>query len=167
MKILVAYFSKTGNTRKVAEAIYQALEETEKIIKPMEEVESLNEFSLIFCGFPVHSHSVPVPAQKLLVKIRPQTRTALFSTHGSLREGRMPREAINNAIGIIKGEILGFFTCRGKVEEDVISKLMKMPQHRAWAMEAMSAKAHPDSADLEDARFFAVSIMKKVVPFGK
>jgi hypothetical protein len=32
-------------------------------------------------------------------------------------------------------------------------------------METMSAKAHPDSAVLEDARFFAPSIMKKAIPF--
>lgn len=165
MKILVTYFSKTGNTRKVAEAIYQALDEPDKEIKPMQEAESVDDYSLIFCGFPVHSHSVPVPAQTFLKKIPPRTKVALFSTHGSTKEGQMPKEAINNAIGIVKGGILGFYTCRGEVEEGIIERLMKEPQNRAWAVEAMSAKSHPDSADLEDARFFAMSIMKKVVPF--
>jgi hypothetical protein len=131
----------------------------------MQEVKYLADYSLIFCGFPVHSHSVPVSAQKFLKKIPSDSKAALFSTHGSMTKGRMPMEAINNAIGIVKAEVLGHFTCRGEVEEDVINRLMKEPQHQAWAREALSAKAHPDSADLEDARFFAKSIMKKALSF--
>ena len=91
MKTLVTYFSKTGNTRKVAEAIYQALDEGDKEIKPMQEVNSVSDYSLIFCGFPVHSHSVPVPAQNFLKKIPPESKAALFSTHGSTTKGQMPR----------------------------------------------------------------------------
>ena len=57
-KILVAYFSLTGNTKQVAEAIHDSLE-GDKTILPVDEVQELNEFTLIFIGFPVHSHSVP------------------------------------------------------------------------------------------------------------
>lgn len=167
MKILVAYYSKTGNTRKVAEAIYKALDESDKEIKPMEEVESLDDYYLIFCGFPVHSHSVPLAAQSFLKRIHSGMMVALFSTHGSLPERQMAKEAINSAIGITKSDILGFFTCRGEVEEGLISRLLKDPQHKSWAMEAMSAKKHPDSADLEDAEFFARSIMKKILTFNE
>ncbi|HOD70354.1 MAG TPA: flavodoxin family protein, partial [Deltaproteobacteria bacterium] len=60
MKILVAYYTKTGNTKKVAEAIYEALDKNDKTLKPMKEIEDVQGYDLIFCGFPVHAHSVPV-----------------------------------------------------------------------------------------------------------
>jgi len=149
----------------VAEAIYQALDEHDKTIKPMKEVESVEGYDLVFCGFPVHAHSVPVPAQNFLKKIKPGTKVALFSTHGSQTDGQMPKEAIRNAVGLVKGKVLGSFTCRGEVEQSVIDELMNRPEHLAWAMEAQSAKSHPDRADLDDARFFAKSIIKSVIGF--
>ena len=166
MKILVTYYTKTGNTKKVAESIYQALAKNDKELKSMKEVEGIEGYDLIFCGFPVHAHSVPVFAQNFLKKIPPSAKVALFSTHGAQREGQMPKEAIRNAIGLVKGEVLGSFTCRGEVEQEVIDDLVNRPEHRAWAMEAGSAQSHPDSADLEDAQFFAKNIVRKAVSFN-
>jgi len=165
MKILVAYYTKTGNTKKVAEAIYEALDKNDKTLKPMKEIEDVQGYDLIFCGFPVHAHSVPVAAQSFLKKIQPEAKVALFSTHGSKREGQMPKEAINNAVGLVKAEVLGSFTCRGGVEQEIIDELMNRPEHRAWAAEAQSAKSHPDRADLDDAQFFAKNIIKKALSF--
>ena len=166
MRILVTYYTKTGNTKKVAEGIYQALDKNDKALKPMKEVEDVQGYDLIFCGFHVHAHSVPVPAQNFLKKIPASAKVALFSTHGSQREGQMPKEAIHNAIGLVKGEVLGSFTCRGEVDQEVIDELMNRPEHRAWATEARSAQSHPDSADLEDAQFFARNIVRKAVSFA-
>ena len=53
-KVLVAYMSKTGNTKKVAEVIYDEIQ-GEKEIKTIEEVESLNSYDLAFLGFPIHA----------------------------------------------------------------------------------------------------------------
>ena len=164
MKILVAYYSETGNTRRVAEAIFQAIEGEDKELKPLNETGNIDEYTLIFCGFPVRAHSAPIPVQDFLKRIPPGKNVALFSTHGSSPEGQMPQEAIKNAVGLVKGEILGSFTCRGKVPQGMIENLAGSPQHRAWADEASSASSHPDEADLEDARFFAQGVMKKVSP---
>lgn len=167
MKILVTYYTKTGNTKKIAEAIYQALDKKDKDLKPLKEVEDIESYNLIFCGFPVHAHSVPVPAQNFLKKIQPAVKVALFSTHGARTEGQMPKEAIRNAIGLVKAEVLGSFTCRGEVDQTVIDELMSRPEHHAWAMEAQSAQLHPDSADLDDAQFFAKNIIKKAMSFAE
>ena len=51
MRILVAYMSVTGNTRKVAEAIYDVITE-EKEIGELKDLESLEGYDLIFLGFP-------------------------------------------------------------------------------------------------------------------
>lgn len=162
MRILVAYYSKTGNTKKVAEAMKEALEGITVTVLPVQDVQDTEGYALIFCGFPVQAHSVPVPAQTFIKKVNAGQKLALFSTHGSLREGRMPREAIESAIGIAKNaRILGSFTCRGQVESEIIDALMNKPEHKAWAIEATTASGHPDKVDLEEAQAFARDMVKK------
>ena len=52
MKILVTYRTRSGNTKKIAEAIYGEIS-AEKIIKPWQEVENLDEYDFSFIGFPI------------------------------------------------------------------------------------------------------------------
>ena len=40
MKVLVTYFSETGNTKKVAKAIYEGVGQAEKEILPIEDYKS-------------------------------------------------------------------------------------------------------------------------------
>lgn len=154
-KILVTYFSQTGNTKKVAEAIYETLE-GERTIKSVEEVESADQYDLIFIGFPVHSHSVPYKIENFLRKIPSNKKIALFSTHGSLSGGRLAREAIEHAIVLAsRAKVVGTFSCRGKVSLEAREILRKSPEHEAWTDMAASASTHPNESDLEDARAFA------------
>jgi len=158
-KILVTYLSQTGNTKKIAETIYENLEGN-KTIMPVDEVKEIEDYSLIFIGFPVHSHSVPFKIERLLKKIPQGKKIALFSTHGSLPGGHLAREALEHAAVISsKAKILGTFSCRGKVSLAALEVLSKSPEHRAWAEMAASAPTHPDERDLEDARSFAKWVM--------
>ncbi len=158
-KILVTYLSQTGNTKKIAETIYENLEGN-KTIMPVDEVKEIEDYSLIFIGFPVHSHSVPFKIERLLKKIPQGKKIALFSTHGSLPGGHLAREALEHAAVISsKAKILGTFSCRGKVSLATLEVLSKSPEHRAWAEMAASARTHPDEGDLEDARSFAKWVM--------
>ncbi|MFC1978144.1 flavodoxin family protein [Chloroflexota bacterium] len=54
MKILVAYMSKSGNTKKVAEAIFEEISD-EKELKTVDEVDSIAGYELTFLGFPIHN----------------------------------------------------------------------------------------------------------------
>ena len=158
-KILVTYLSQTGNTKKIAETIYENLEGN-KTIMPVDEVKEIEDYSLIFIGFPVHSHSVPFKIERLLKKIPQGKKIALFSTHGSLPGGHLAREALEHAaVTASKATVLGTFSCRGKVSLAALEVLSKSPEHRAWAETAASARTHPDEGDLEDARSFAKWVM--------
>lgn len=157
--ILVVYASWTGNTKKVAEAIHEELEGN-TTLKPVDEAVPLDDFALIFIGFPVHSHSVPFKVEELLRKIPPGKKIALFSTHGSLTGSRLSREALEHASALAsKAKILGTFSCRGKVSLQAMEVLRKSPEHNAWVNMAASAQTHPDAHDLEDARAFARWVM--------
>ena len=158
-KILVTYVTWSGNTKKVADAIFEALKD-DKMIKPSDDVQTLDEYQLIFIGFPVHSHSVPFKTEEFIKKLPAGKKIALFSTHGSLTGSRLSREALEHAsILISSSKILGTFSCRGKVSIQAMEVLSKSPEHKAWVEMAASAQTHPDKSDLEDARTFAKWIM--------
>jgi flavodoxin len=158
-KILVTYFSQTGNTKKIAEAIFESLE-GDKTIEPIDEVQEIEGYSLIFVGFPVHSHNVPFKIESFLKKMPEGKKIALFSTHGSLSGGRLATEALEHAAVVAsKARILGTFSCRGKVSMAALEVLSKSPEHRAWTEMAASSQTHPNQGDIEDARSFAKWIM--------
>ncbi|MBM3860988.1 MAG: hypothetical protein FJ395_15260 [Verrucomicrobia bacterium] len=155
MNILVTYFSQTGNTKKIAEAIYENLPK-EKTLKPVDEVKELDDYEIIFIGFPVHSHSVPYKIESLLNRIPKGKQIALFSTHGSLTGCRLSREALEHAVATAaKAKVLGTFCCRGKVSHAGMEALGRSPEHQAWIEMAASAQMHPNQADLQEAGHFA------------
>jgi len=159
-KALVAYYSLTGNTKLVAEAIWESLE-GEKSLKSLKDItsEELPEFTLLLVGFPVHSHSTPYAVEDFLKKIPRGTKTALFSSHGSLTGSQLSREALEYASVLAAGtKVLGTFSCRGKVSPRALETLKKSPEHQLWIEMAATANTHPDESDLEDARTFAHQI---------
>ena len=154
---LVTYFTQTGNTKKVAEAIYESIE-GDKQIMPISDIqkEGIEDYDLIFIGFPVHSHGVPFAMESFIKKIPPDKKIAFFSTHGSLTGGRLSREAIEHATVLAsRTRLLGTFSCRGKVSLSALEILKKSPEHSAWADMAASAGTHPDEDDLKEAASFA------------
>jgi flavodoxin I len=156
MKALVAYFSQTGNTEKVARAIFDGIAFVEKEISLIQDAKDLDNYDLFFIGFPVHSHSVPGPVEEFLKGIPEGKKIAFFGTHGSLRGGEFAVTAFHYALSHAqKRTVLGTFGCRGKVNPGILEKLMNRPQDRHWAMEAQSAAHHPDEHDLEDAETWA------------
>jgi flavodoxin len=162
MKALVVYYSATGNTKKVAEAIFEAIR-VEKEFKKAQDIEKAEGFDIIFYGFPVNAHSVPEKAAGLIRKLPAGQKIAFFSTHGSMRGGQLPKQAFEHAIGLAaKLKVLGHFGCRGQVSQTIIDSLMKNPEHRAWAEEARSAAGHPVEHDLADAKKFAIEMLAKI-----
>jgi len=162
MKVLVAYYSETGNTEKLAKAIYEGLEQVEKDILPISEVKEVDEYDLIFCGFPVHSHSVPRKAEEFIKNLPAGKNVAFFATHGSLRGGQLAVTAFYHALSLTsKGMVLGTFGCRGKVKPDLIEAFLNKAEYRSWALEAQSAAGHPDQGDLEDAKEWANWMIRK------
>ena len=160
-KALVAYYTQTGNTLKIAESIYEALP-GEKEINSLTEIKSLDGYDLVFIGFPIHNHNIPKKVQDFLKKVPKNKKIALFSTHGSLTGSKLSREALEHATVLASGaQLLGTFGCRGRVPYSVLEGLESKPEHKAWAEMAASARTHPDTTDLEEAKVFAKWIKDK------
>jgi flavodoxin len=160
-KALVAYYTETGNTLEVAESIYEAIQ-GEKAISPLAEVEALDAYDLVFIGFPIQNHGIPRKVQDFLKKVPKNKKIALFSTHGALAGSMLSREAIEHAGSLAsKAQLLGTFSCRGRVPYSVLERLGKSAEHKAWAEMAASARTHPDASDLKEAKVFAKWIKDK------
>ena len=162
MKVLVTYYTESGNTEKLARAIHDGIERADKEIVPIQEGLSVEDCDVVFCGFPVQSSSVPPKVEPFLKRIPEGKKLAIFATHGSLRGGQLAVTAFHYAMSLApKAKVIGTFGCRGKVKSKLIEALMKNPEHRGWAIEAQSAGGHPGEADLEDGKEFARWMMTK------
>ncbi|MDP1993001.1 MAG: flavodoxin family protein [Syntrophales bacterium] len=161
MKALVTYYSQTGNTEKLARAIYDAIHFDKELLR-IQDVKSSKGYDIIFVGFPVQAHSVPAAVHPFFKNLPDKQPIALFCTHGSIRGGHLPKQAIEHAIGLAsRAKVLGTFGVRGKVNPKVIDALMTTLQHQAWAEEAQGAIDHPTDADLADGKTFAKGILAK------
>jgi flavodoxin I len=161
MKALVAYYSESGNTEKLAKAIYGGIDVPKKEIMPISEAIS-KDYDVIFVGFPVQASSVPAKVEGFIKSIPEGKKLAFFVTHGSLRGGQLAISALYYAFSLaLKPSVIGTFGCRGQVKPGLIDALLKNPEHKAWAMEAQSAAGHPDKSDLEDGKEFANLMIAK------
>lgn len=162
MRALVAYYSETGNTAKVAQALFDGLTAREKELKEISDISSVEGFDLIYCGFPVMEHSVPIKMQGFLKKIPADAKIALFSTHGSFTDGLKSTTAFEYAAVLAPAaKILGTIGFRGKVKQAILDALEKKPEHKSWVEEAFSASSHPNESDLQDAANFGNVILRK------
>ena len=162
MKVLVTYMSQTGNTKKVAEAIFGEII-GDREIKKIEDVESIEGYDITFLGFPVHGDKVEKKVLDLLAKLCIQGRNvALFATHGS-RVGNQQwlaefRQAASNA------KIMGIFDCQGQLAKFIkfLMSIHPNAQYRQW-VKMDTSQGQPDEAQLEKARTFSRRIMKASV----
>lgn len=166
MKYLVTYYSKTGNTRKVAEAIFETLP-GDKQIMPVDMVENLNGFDLVFVGFPVMQFGPPPVIKNLVKKVGEGVRTALFITHAiplqsddPLQQAMLQRELEKCRSGFTKSEV-GLFHCQGELAQETADELiaMNIPMLAEFARLRKQTIGHPDPGELDQARAFAKNII--------
>jgi flavodoxin len=164
VKTLVAYVSLTGNTRKVAEAIYAGLPE-EKELKELDAVKDLDEYRISFIGFPIHAHGPAKEASEFLEAHAEGRPVALFVTHATPEEAPDLSQMIQNCVNAAAGaQVLGVFNCQGELAQDVIEHLQKSnhPQMRLFGEQGNYTKGQPDASRLERAGAFARQIMQKI-----
>lgn len=149
MKSLVIYSSRSGNTKKLAQAVHNALS-GEKELVPITEVPSLDaDYDFIALGFPVMAGKVEPRAKKFLSRFDKNAKLFLFMTHGSLKGSKLVRNVMKQALDCVKdAEVTGVFTCQGEVDARVVNKLKRGSKPLPWLEEATMAKGHPDAADI-------------------
>ena len=167
MKVLVIYFSQSGNTKKLAEAIFEGIELTNKDISPVKGVDpiKINDYDLVFVGSPIISFDFAKPLKRILKKI-PELKTsfALFCTHAApidypqyWKEGF---KKYGQELEKKGGKILGYFDTQG--EQTPVTKQFVKEWNPEYAPKAIEASdGHPNEEDMTAAKKFAGEIIKK------
>jgi flavodoxin len=163
MKVLVAYMSRTGNTRKIAEAIYGVIPEP-KEIKRVEDVTSLEGYDLAFLGFPIHASGPDKNAKAFLETYVKDRSIALFITHAA-PDGAPPVQGwIQKFKDAARGaNIVGVFECQGQASR-LIRTFMRINRNPQVRASARSNQGQPDATRLERARTFANETINKLKP---
>ena len=164
MKTLVAYFSQSGNTKKVAETIFGVLS-GEKEIQEISEIADVSAYSLIFVGFPIQAFGPAKPAAEFLEQHCQGKRVALFVTHAAPEDSESLKEWLAKCEAAAAGtDLMGMFNCQGELAKDVADFMLNSgdAQLAEWAKERDTTIGQPDETRLERARAFAREIMQKV-----
>jgi flavodoxin len=163
---IVTYYSRTGNTKKVAEAIYNALPGDKKLM-PIDRVESLDGIDLAFIGFPVMQFGVPAEARNFIAEHASGKKIALFVTHAMPSESDDPvqkamlEKELQKCRSVCpKSELAGLFHCQGELARIYADELLasNIPMLMEFAAMQPLTAGHPDPAELEQAAGFAKAL---------
>lgn len=154
-KILVTYSSKTGNTKKLAEGIYDGLEGMDRTILPMAEVTDLSGYDIVLAGYWVDKGAPNTEAAKFLETIEGKT-VGLFATLAFWPDSEHAYQSVLNGEKLVKekNHVIGKYICQGKIDDQMVAFFEKMPEgnpHRPTPEKrkryAVSAN-HPSKADI-------------------
>jgi flavodoxin len=162
VKVLVTYVSRTGNTKKVAEAIFKEIKGT-KEMKDLEQVGSLESYDLAFVGFPIEAYGPAKPAAAFLEKHAAGRKIALFITHAAPEDDERIKEWIETCkAAAASAKLAGVFDCQGELSEQIADFMLKSgdEQLAAWAKERPSTMGQPDAARLKRAGAWAKETLK-------
>ena len=181
MKILITYFSQTGNTEKIAQAIHEVSSKNhESTLKKLKKVkiEELEDYNLVFIGSPCHDSDLAKPALRFLKKIpdSPKYAIAGFYTHSTfLPEGderikKLSEKWSGKCIATFEevkkeknANFKGYFRCQGipspPIEQFIHKTIIK--DEEEWADFIEEVKKHPNENDIEDAKKFAQDILSE------
>ena len=170
MKVLVAYFSMSGNTERLAEAIHsEASKDHEAYIKKVDEVEAkwLNKHDILFVGSPTHGGELSAPVKKFMTELpkSPRLKVAAFITHASPDKADYEKcfKAFE-AFGKEKGfKLLGCCDCQSRLAPEIqpYVKEARKASDAEFAEMMKSIEKRPNAADLRNARGFARQMLSK------
>lgn len=168
MKILIAYFSQTGNTEKGARSMKNGLTEEDVVLKQVKELfpEDLKGYDLLLLGSGIYAGKIHKSVADLVKKadvIRP--KFAFFCTHASPDAYQNGFKVVKRQLAKKNAEIIGEWDCKGAnlgVPKEVIEKRLASlpPEQREKAKkEQGELKNHPDKEDLAKAKQFTESLV--------
>jgi flavodoxin I len=170
MKILITYFTQTGNTERIAKAIHIEVsthhDTTLKKIDTQHD-SSCDGFNLVFIGSPCHAGSLAAPVREFLSQLNdnPSFHLAGFITHASPAYSKTDYEnCMAYFASVCKKKSItyhGCFECQGNLApqlHDFVKKQKQIPDEE-WNRILTSNSGHPDDGDEINARSFARKVL--------
>lgn len=165
MKILIAVSSKTGNTRKIAEAIHSAVPESE--LYNVEDAPALDNFDLVFMGFWVDKGTADKKARNFIEQTTNKT-VAIFGTLGAYPDSKHAADSLDNVEKLLPDcQVVDRYICQGAIDPKLIEWMSKLPAEHphspddARRQRWKDAKNHPDENDCKAAAEWAKAVVQK------
>jgi flavodoxin I len=170
MNVLVTYFSQSGNTEKIAKAIYEeAARNNNAELKKLEDITpgDVAGYDFIFIGSPLHSANLAAPVKECLGLIQASSgqKMAGFITHFAPAYPDQDMEGFTEPIKAAckeKGiEYKGCFDCQGFLAEslhEVVQKKMNLADEQ-WSDMVKQMTGRPNEEDEGKAKAFAKTVL--------
>lgn len=157
MNILIAYSSETGNTKKLANGIYNELcaKGLKVEIMPIKEVCTLDTYDSILVGYWVDKGGPNKEAAKFMETIK-NKKVGIFATLGAYPESKHGFESLERGEEIIKenNEVIGRYICQGAVSKALIEGFKKLDSSNYHAISDEKirrykiAELHPNESEI-------------------
>lgn len=170
MKVLVTYFSQSGNTEKIANAIYEEAAQAHTAdLKKLEDITpgEVAGYDVIFIGSPLHAGSLAAPVKECLGVLQPSSgqKMAGFITHMAPAYPEQDMEGFTEPLKVAckeKGiDYKGCFDCQGFLAEAMhgpVQKKLNMSDEQ-WAEMVKQMTGHPDEEDVANAKACARQVL--------
>lgn len=169
MKTLIVYSSLTGNTKKVARAIWEVCGDRTALF-PVEENPVPDDYDLVLVGFWVDRGAPDKKAQAYIGSLQGKT-VGLFATLGAYPDSEHAAQSMQAAVNLLadSNRLAGTFICQGKVDPKLVEQFQKLPAGHPHAMDPArverlrEAAKHPDEADLSRAKTIFAELYRKLL----
>ena len=159
MNVLIAYSSKTGNTKAVAEAVAGALGEG-AVLAPVSVAPAYEPFDLVVVGFWIDKGGPDAEALRYIRQLKGK-RVAFFFTLGADPDSGHAKDCLERSKACFGGnELTGHFFCQGRISEAMMKWMKRIPK---WMPHGPTperlarwerASTHPDADDLARAAWY-------------
>ena len=172
LKILMTFFSNTGNTEKVANSMKDGLADydVDMILVKDLNPKALKLYDIVFLGSGVYASRIDKSILTMIKKAVPElpAKFVYFCTHASLKLFQEPFKRITGIIKEHNCEIIGEFDCVGEnlgmPLDTQLAMLERLPedQKEKAKKDREIIKGRPNEMDLENAKNFAISLVKNL-----
>jgi flavodoxin len=153
---LIVYSSISGNTRLLAENVYNKFEKSADLYS-IENAPDPQKYSWIFLGFWVNRGTADEKTKAYIESIKGKD-IGYFGTLGAYPDSEHAEKVINSVSSLISKEnrLLGSFLCQGRIKSKLTEKFKKMEGNHSHKMTPeriqrhKDAESHPDDRDIKN-----------------
>jgi len=168
MKTAVVYSSKTGNTKKVAEAVVNGIASEVKLYSVEDKIH-IEKYDFVFCGFWIDKGKPNTEAAEFMATLC-NKKVALFATLGAYPDSQHAKDSLENSKNCLGDncEVVDSFICQGAIAPKLIRWMSSLPTDHPHSPDKQRVKrwkdasSHPDKKDLDNAKEFAANVLRSI-----